>query len=387
MQPIDPQALRPLYQAFLTPRGAETRRVLMTGHSHQAWPDVAREGLLACFEDAALAVDDKWDRVFEVMRRVRRFIAARIGGQPDDYAFGGSTHELVARFLSALELGRRPHLVTTTGEFHSIHRQLGRLAEAGIAVTWVEATPVATLAERLVDALRDDTAAVLTSSVLFETSTIVPGLGALASEARRRDVALLVDAYHAFNVVPFSVDDYGPDAFVVAGGYKYAQWGEGVCFLRVPRGTALRPVYTGWFAGFADLAARRHDGALSHAADGATRFAGSTFDPSGVYRARAVCDLFDAHDLGVDRLRALSLQQTGELIAGLSDLGLSIATPLADAARGGFVAVRHPDAAALVTRLRACGVHTDSRGPLLRLGPAPYTTEIGVTLRILKQMI
>ena len=29
-----------------------------------------------------------------------------------------------------------------------------------------------------------------------------------------------------------------------------AQWGEGVCFLRAPRDTTMRPVYTGWFSDF-----------------------------------------------------------------------------------------------------------------------------------------
>src|SRR5207245_8707834 len=51
------------------------------------------------------------------------------------------THELVVRWLSALPLGRRPRLVTTTGEFHTIRRQLQRLGEEGIAVVTVPALP------------------------------------------------------------------------------------------------------------------------------------------------------------------------------------------------------------------------------------------------------
>ena len=78
--------------------------------------------------------------------------------------------------------------------------------------------------------------------------------------------------------------------FVVAGGYKYAQWGEGVCFLRVPPGgAALRPLYTGWFAGFAELDAPRDRARpTGYEADGASAFAGSTFDPASFYRAAAV---------------------------------------------------------------------------------------------------
>ena len=42
------RALHPHYSRF---RVAD--RLLMTGHSHQAWPDVAREGLLEAFDVAA----------------------------------------------------------------------------------------------------------------------------------------------------------------------------------------------------------------------------------------------------------------------------------------------------------------------------------------------
>ena len=53
------------------------------------------------------------------------------------------------------------------------------------------------------------------------------------------------------NVVPFSLRRAGlDDAFVVGGGYKYCQLGEGNCFLRFPADCELRPVVTGWFAEF-----------------------------------------------------------------------------------------------------------------------------------------
>jgi kynureninase len=43
--------------------------------------------------------------------------------------------------------------------------------------------------------------------------------------------------------------------------------------------------------------------------------------------------------------------------------------------RGGFLAVQSSLAADLVKRLRTMGVWCDSRGEILRLGPAPYVTE------------
>ena len=37
-------------------------RLRLTGHSHQAWPDVAREGQIEAWDDAAERADEKWAR-------------------------------------------------------------------------------------------------------------------------------------------------------------------------------------------------------------------------------------------------------------------------------------------------------------------------------------
>ncbi|MBX7098505.1 MAG: aminotransferase class V-fold PLP-dependent enzyme [Myxococcaceae bacterium] len=359
-----PDALRPHYQRFLAPG-----RVLLTGHSHQAWPDVAWQGVERALEDAATHADDKWGPAFEAADAVRAAVARWVGGRPEQVALAINTHELVCRFLSALDLRARPHLVTTTGEFHSITRQLRRLDEQGLVqVTFVPAEPVATLADRLGAAVTERTAAVLASTVLFETSSVVPGLPALVARARGLGAEVLLDAYHAFGVLPFTLDTLGArDAFLVGGGYKYAQWGEGNCFLVVPP-REFRPVLTGWFAGFGHLS-QRQDG-VGYGPSGAEAFAGSTYDPVSHYRARAVIEFFQAQGLTAEALREISLRQTQRLLDGL--LGLELATPSAPEARAGFVAVRAPDAPALAKALAAGGILTDARGDRLRLGPAPY---------------
>ena len=334
------------------------------------------------------------ERAAEVADAVRAAVASRIGARRDEIALGGSTHELVTRFLSALDLRTRPHLVTTSGEFHSMHRQLARLAEEGVEVEMVPWAPVATLAERLAAAVRPSTAALLASTVLFETSSIVPHLSAAIEAAHRHGAAVLLDAYHAFGVVPFSIAELGPEPiFVTGGGYKYAQWGEGNCWLRVPpgcapaSGPAMRPVYTGWFSDFASLASMRSGGMIGYGPRGADRFAGSTYDPTSHYRARAVADFFDAEGLSIARLRATSLAQTARLLDGLA--GLEVLTPREPEARGGFVAVRVARASDVVGALRSRGVYTDARGDVLRLGPAPYVTdaELDTALAHLREIL
>ncbi|MCB9610289.1 MAG: aminotransferase class V-fold PLP-dependent enzyme [Polyangiaceae bacterium] len=374
---LDPAALRPHYSAFLG--AGDGSRVLLTGHSHQAWPDVAREGVLEAFDDAARLVDDKWGPAFERAATIRGYVAKQlVGAAAEEVALGQNTHELVTRFLSALDLRARPRLVTTSGEFHSMHRQLSRLSEAGVEVVRVATSPLESVSERLIAALDERTAAVLVSSVLFETSSRVSSLAELGTAAKRLGVEVLVDAYHGFGVMPLSLSELGGEhVFVTAGGYKYAQWGEGCCFLRVPKACELRPVFTGWFSDFANLDKGRDAARIGYGETPADRFAGSTYDPVSHYRAARVIRFFAEQGLEVDKLRELSLHQTGHLIAGLraSGFGDRILTPREDAARGGFVALRTPQASAVTRALRELGVYVDSRGDVLRFGPAPYLLE------------
>jgi len=363
-------------------------RILLTGHSHQAWPDVALEGHTEAWSDAAELVDEKWDRALEKADRVRRGFARLLGARPEEVALGQNTHELVTRFLSALPLRDRPRLITTDGEFHSLRRQMDRLAEERfLDVVKIAALPVDTLAERLAAVADDRTAAVLVSSVLFGNAQIVPGLGTLSTACRRVGAELLVDAYHHLNAVPFSLDREGlADAFVVGGGYKYCQLGEGNCFLRVPpRGETLRPLLTGWYSEFARLT-QRTVGEVPYG-EGPARWAGATYDTASHYRAGRVFDFFEEQGLTPDLLREVSRRQVGILAAGVDALDLDPRHLARDREVpldrvGGFLALRSPHAGAISADLRTRGVWTDYRGDIVRLGPAPYLSDEQLRLAI-----
>jgi kynureninase len=369
---------------------------LLTGHSHQAWPDVALNGVRAAFDDAAAWVDGKWERAFEVADRVRQGFAMLLDDAAGSYALGSNTHELVVRLLSALPLGRRRRLVTTDGEFHTLRRQLARLEEEGLTVVRLSAAEPDDLGERLaaeVARAPDATAAVLVSTVLFQSGRVVGGLGELAATCQRCGVALVLDVYHQLDAVPMSLRAAGLDgAFVVGGGYKYCQLGEGNCFLRVPPGTDLRPAITGWYAEFARLAAAA-EGEVGYGR-GAEAFAGATYDPTSHYRAAAVFDFHAEAGLQPELLRAVSQFQVDLLrreIAALdldpARLAVDLAVPLEHL--GGFLALRSPHAGAYSRALASRGVATDYRGDVLRLGPAPYLspTQLRAAVAILGEVV
>lgn len=352
-------------------------RLLLTGHSHQAWPDVALRGLVESFEDAARDVDAKWERAFAKAERVRESVRAWIGAPGAPIALGTSTHALTVVMLSSLDFKRRGKIVTTDAEFHSASRQLRRLGESGIELDVVAAEPVSTLAERMSERIDRNTAAAFVSSVLYTSSMRVPNLRTAAERAFQVGCELVVDAYHHVGPVPFSVPGLGLDtAWILGGGYKYLQWGEGVCYLRIPEhALRYRPVVTGWFAEFGALERDAQPQAVPYAA-GQARFAGSTYDPAGHYRAARVARFFDEQDLTPRTLAASYERQIRYLMDAFDRLDLPPAligrADLAPDDVGGFLALTSPEASRIRHDLARAGVTTDARGSHLRVGPAPY---------------
>ncbi|MBE7214278.1 kynureninase [Shewanella benthica] len=369
-------SLQPHYKNFKV-----SERILLSGHSHQAWPDVAKQGLLKCFDDAAKHIDDKWLAAFEKADRVRDFYRGLLGERDAQIALGASTHELLLRFLSDLNCFKRPvnrpiKIVTTDGEFHSLRRQLNRLKALNIEIEVVPVQPSASLAERIIDKLDEKTDAVMVSAVFFATSEIFKDVGVVAKAAASLNVPCLVDAYHALNVLPFNLSLWQLEsAFVVAGGYKYCQAGEGNCMLRIPTNYQGSPIITGWFAEFDVL--DQAPGKVGFG-PGQSAFAGSTYDPVSHYRAAEVFDFFEAQNLADTKLREISQQQITLLWQGIEAMGLSndiLALPShAMANNAGFLSLTTAKASDWVAQLAERGILCDSRGDQLRFGPAPYVS-------------
>ena len=297
---------------------------------------------------------------------------------PEQIAFAPNTHEFVLRLLSCFPPGKRLKVVTTDSEFMSFSRQMGRLAEDDLVdLLRVPVEPFATFATRFIEAASaKDNDLVFMSQVFFNSGFVVKDLGAIV-DAAPPDTMVVIDGYHGFFAIPTSLRSIADRAFFTAGGYKYAQSGEGVCFLSVPRGFEKRPLNTGWFAGFGALEAGEFS-KVGFSNDG-FRFMGATFDPVGLYRFNAVARMLKTHGLTIggidDHVKALQRRflegLTGKAGAALSPQDL-IAPAEGISGLGHFLTFRRSDAGAIHDRLAANNVIVDYRGDRLRFGFGLY---------------
>ena len=369
-------ALKVHYSRFLQARPDVLH---FAAHSHHLWPDVTREAVVQAWDDAARLVDQKWDHVLgPVLAKAQGHVAGVLGlARPERIAFAPNTHELVMRVLSCLPSGRTLRVLTTDSEFMSFGRQLARLEDSGeVAATRIATEPFATFDARF----REAAAAgpwdlVYLSHVFFNSGFAVADVAGIV-DACSPDTIVMIDGYHGFLALPATFERVQDRAFYVAGGYKYAQSGEGACFLHVPAGCTLRPRNTGWFAGFGHLTGATAD--RVDFSDDAFRFWGATFDPTGLYRMNAVLDWLAGLGLSVADIHAhvqglqrMFLERLGSLDLDILPVA-ALVTPPDLERQGHFLTFRLPTAIDLAAALRAQGVEVDSRGDRLRFGFGLY---------------
>jgi kynureninase len=362
---------------------AVPRRCHLSAHSHHFWPDVTFDAQQTCWTDAARLADQKWEMVFgELVPAVRRGIAAHLGlPDPATIAFAPNTHEFLLRILSCLPANRPIRILTSDGEFHSFVRQIARLEEDGLAtVERVPCLPLSSFASRFLErarAFRGDL--VFISQVFFDSGAVSLDPPTLVHAIADADTFIVVDGYHGYLARPTDLSGIMDRVFYLAGGYKYAMAGEGACFMHCPTSYGARPRNTGWYASFGALSASSRRG-VDFATDG-SRFAGATFDPSGLYRMRAVLAWLAALGLDATQIHKHAQALGDHLLLRLEPHGLPgltrdcLITPMSDSGeRGNFLAFSHPHSEENERRLLGADILVDRRGDRLRVGFGCYHT-------------
>jgi kynureninase len=223
-------------------------------------------------------------------------------------------------------------------------------------------------------ALGDDVALVSLSHVAYRS-------GALADMARITDLVheagafMLWDLCHSVGSLPVELDACSAD-FAIGCTYKYVNAGPGspaILYVRGDLQNRLSQPIWGWFG-------QRDQFAMGPAYDpveGIERFSTGTPQIIGVACVQEGTKLLA--EAGIQRLRSKSTALTSYLIhlfdEWLAPLGFALASPRADARRGGHVTLAHPQARQINAALIADGIIGDFRAPdRIRLAPVPIMT-------------
>ena len=366
-------SLRKYYSRSLS---ADSKRLHFAAHSHHLWPDCTRDAHLKAWDDSAQFADEKYGAWFAQAAQARAHLARLVGGaSAEQFVLGSNTHEFLVRILSCATPGEPFRVLTTDGEFHSFSRQMRRCEEVpGFTVERVPVEPFETFPKRWAAACKHGCDFAYLSHVFFNSGYALSDLPIFV-DPLPTSATVVVDGYHAVCAIPVSIEGLQKRIFYVGGGYKYAQAGEGACYLYVPEENQSRPLNTGWFASFGAL--EKGEAKVTYDRGGA-RFAGATFDFTATYRFNAVQNWWNSIGLTVNavhgRVQALKAQFVQEIDqAGLrtlrSDQLLKCNGQTLD---GHFLAFRLPNAVALAEKLKSEKIVVDARADRLRFGFGLY---------------
>ncbi|MFM6929724.1 MAG: aminotransferase class V-fold PLP-dependent enzyme [Bdellovibrio sp.] len=365
-----------LYRRFIE---ANPQQLHFACHSHHYWPDVSREAHLQYWDDSAKYVDDKWAHLFsQKIPRAQKLIAENLNlSQAEQIVFAPNTHEFVFRLLSALDWSKKIRVLTTDSEFYSFDRQINRLGELPqFEVIKVPTLPFETFHQRFEAEMDKGSWDLVFVSHVFFNSGLVCDFHRLAAAAPVTAIFVL-DGYHSFMAVPTDLRSVEKRIFYLAGSYKYAQGGEGACFLVVPEETRHRPFHTGWFAELSKLTAVGNE--VGYPTD-ALQYAGSTMDFSALYRLIAVLEKFKAEGLTVSKIHSLVQENQKYFLAELDKknhptLNSKNLMAMDLSVHGHFLTFDMPSAEETkkqVDKMKTRGLITDSRGNRLRFGFGLY---------------
>jgi selenocysteine lyase/cysteine desulfurase len=314
----------------------------------------------------------EWEFWVERNEAARAAFARLLHAEPDDVAVTTSVSQGVSALVSALDLrGERNRIVISEYEFPTV----GQIAHAqelrGAEVVHVRPEEDGRIAlDRFAEAIDERTALVCCTAVSFRSGHR-HDVSAIAELARVHGALLLADSYQAIGALEVDVRTLGAD--VVTGGtvkYLLGTAGLGFMWLRPELRARLLPTQTGWFAD-EDIFAMSIADYSPHAS--ARRFDSGTPPVPSLYPGVAGMELIA--DVGVPAIEAHVRGLVDRLLAGLDELGATVATPRQQSERGPLICVASTDPDALVAALAADRIVTSTRDSNVRISLHLYNVE------------
>jgi kynureninase len=301
--------------------------------------------------------------------RVGAKIAPLIGAKPHEVVVADSTSVNLFKMVAGavkLRPGRKT-ILSEPGNFPTdlyIMQGLQALLDGQVQLRTVPA-------DRIVDAIDDDSAVVVLTHVHYKSGNRHP-MAEVTKAAHAKGALVIWDLSHSVGAL--AVDLNGSEADMAIGcGYKYLNGGPGApafLFVAERHQATIRSPLTGW---------------MGHAAPFAF---GDDYQPAADIRAQ-LCGTppilgIAALEVGVALSAKAGIKALEVKGAQLCDLfvrlveercgfaGLTLISPRDAAVRGSHISFAHPDGYAIVQALIARGVIGDFRAPdVLRFGFAP----------------
>jgi len=313
----------------------------------------------------------EWEHWVERAEAARAAFAGLVGADPTEIAVTTSVSQAVSALVSALPLERgRNRIVISEFEFPTV----GQIAHAqelrGAEVVHVRPEPDGRIPlERFAEAIDEQTALVCCTAISYRTGYRLD-VAEVARLAHERGALCLADSYQAAGAVPLDVRELGVD-LLTAGTVKYVLASAGLAFMFVRRDLhALLPTQTGWFA---DEDIFQMDISDYSPAGDARRFDAGTPPVPNIYAGIAGMSVVEEAGVGAIEVHVRGL--VDRLLAGLDELGATVATPRGDGEYGPLVCVASTDPPALVEALQADRIVTSSRDANLRVSLHLYNVE------------
>jgi kynureninase len=341
---------------------AETTYLI--NHSLGAMPAAAEERVLQYARDWNTRGIRAWgEGWWELPLTVGDQIGRLIGAPPRTVSMHQNVTIAEAVVLSCFDFGGpRRRIVYEEGNFPSVRYLYQAQREADIVV--------AADGEGVAEAIDDRTLLVPVSHVLYKNGEI-QDVEAIVERAHEHGALVVLDAYQSAGTVPLNVTALGVD-FAVGGSVKWLCGGPGAAWLyvRPDLAASLEPALTGWQAHARPFAFEPEQ----DYAEGAARFLTGTPNVPALYAATAGYGVIE--EVGVERIRERSIEQTALLVEVLGEAGFQVGSPRDPARRGGTVVVGTPDFERVGEELGARGILCDYRPDVgLRLGPHFFNTD------------
>lgn len=324
--------------------------------------------------------DESWMRLpFEIGDLIGRAV---IGAKAGQTVVGDSTTVLLYKLARAAvdaQLVRDParrEIIVDSDNFPTDRYVLEGIArERDMHVRWIQVdTTSGVTIEQLAERAGPETALVVISHVAYRSGYLADARE-LTRIAHDAGALILWDLCHSAGSVPVHADLWGFD-LAVGCTYKYLNGGPGspaFAYVRDDLQEVLAQPIQGWM-GAADVFAM---GPEYVPARGIRRFLSGTPPIVGMLAMQETLAMIAETGMPAIREKSVALTEFAISIAGewLAPLGVTLASPLDPAQRGGHVTLRHPAMREVTARLWQQDVIPDYRDPSgLRIGLSPLST-------------